>query len=70
MDKYKKMLEDSIDYAIKNNTFHSLNIIENTECLCIWGAGDFLIHSYERMFKNRNIKISYIIDSNKEKQGK
>lgn len=70
MDKYKQMLEDSIDYAIKNNTFHSLNIIENTECLCIWGAGEFLIHSYERMFKNRNIKISYIIDSNKEKQGK
>lgn len=41
MDKYKQMLEDSIDYAIKNNTFHSLNIIENTECLCIWGLGNF-----------------------------
>ena len=55
MDKYRQMLEHSIDYAIENNTFHSLNIIENTRCLCVWGAGDFFILSYERMFKNRNI---------------
>ncbi len=70
MDKYRQMLEHSIDYAIENNTFHSLNIIENTRCLCVWGAGDFFKHSYERMFKNRNIKIDYIVDSNKEKHGK
>ena len=70
MTNYRDILENSIDYAIKNNTFHSLNIIENTECLCIWGAGDFFKNAYERMFKQRNIKISYIVDSNKEKQGK
>lgn len=70
MNNYREMLEYSIDYAIGNNTFHSLNIIENTLCLCIWGAGDFFKSEYERMFKKRNIKISYIVDSNKEKQGK
>lgn len=42
MDNYRELLKFSIDYAIENNTFHSLNIINNTECLCIWGAGDFL----------------------------
>lgn len=42
MDKYRQMLEHSIDYAIENNTFHSLNIIENTRCLCVWGQGIFL----------------------------
>lgn len=69
MDNYRELLKFSIDYAIENNTFHSLNIINNTECLCIWGAGDFFIRSYERMFKNRNIEISYIVDSKKEKHG-
>lgn len=41
MDKYRQMLEHSIDYAIENNTFHSLNIIENTRCLCVWGGRGF-----------------------------
>ena len=29
MDNYRELLKFSIDYAIENNTFHSLNIINN-----------------------------------------
>lgn len=65
----KELLELAIERAIESGSFHVLNQIENTENFCIWGAGDFFLSSYERLFKKRGIKIQYIIDSNPNKQG-
>lgn len=61
-------LNYAVDYAIHTGAFHALNLIEGTDEFCVWGAGDFFCNNYERLFKNRNIHIKYIVDSDVNKQ--
>ena len=70
MDTNLETLKEAIEYAKKTGSFNTLNMIEQAENVCIWGAGTYFLEAYERYFASRGIQVDYVVDSNPDKNGK
>lgn len=68
--KDEQWLEQILDRAYETGSFHSLNLIEHANYVCIWGTGTMFHEAYEAHFVRTGIKVDYLCDNNPERWGK
>ncbi len=69
MEKNRK-LRNIIEYAKQSSSYNINEMILHADYVCVWGVGLTFFEAYESLFRGEAVKIDYLIDSDKEKQGR
>ena len=70
MEKDSDILRRGIEYALENNNFNKLNLIEQAENVCVFGLGKYFDEAFVSKGVKKRYKVNLLSDNNPEKWGK
>lgn len=61
-------LEKAFDYAVQNNSFHKVNLIRQTDNVCVFGLGKYFQDAFVRQDVMKRFGVNYLCDNNVQKR--